>query len=351
MRMPNTAMKITPTIVSVSLSLAITCNSLTALATPDTSDPKEQASGGDPNKERRDWMNRGNAEYVQKNWEAARDCYRKSWDIKHHYTIAANIADVEMKMGHYAEAAAYLKYVLANLPENKPAERKVAELQLLECRNHLTVVRVATDVTDATVLVDGRNVGQTPLREDVLLEPGRHVISVTKQGYGEATKELSAEGSNVELTLTLEKASATPVLQPLPTPVSAVPKAPTTPVSSDSNAYRSGSYLGLVVGAAGVGVGTFFLLKAHSRQSDSDSQYSACSPHCSSVQKLNIEDLDQNAQHQRTAGAVSYVVGGVGLATAVTLLVLDSKKSSAPRATAAVRPWVGLGQAGLIGSF
>jgi hypothetical protein len=44
---------------------------------------------------------------------------------------------------------------LANLPENKPGERKTAEERLLEYREHLTVVRVATDVTDATVTVDG----------------------------------------------------------------------------------------------------------------------------------------------------------------------------------------------------
>ena len=167
-------------IVGACLGTAVAIHSMAASAGPDNTQVQDTSIDGDPNKARREWMNKGNAEYVQKNWEAARDDYRKSWDIKHHYTIAANLADVEIKLGHYAEAAGYLKYVLANIPDNKPGERKIAEQQLLECKSHLTVVRVASDVADATVLVDGRDVGQTPLREELLLESGKHVISVTK---------------------------------------------------------------------------------------------------------------------------------------------------------------------------
>ncbi len=339
-------------LITVALAAAIGAQALPASAASDNPDPSPLLAPSDPNKERRDWMHKGNAEYVQKNWEAARDAYRKSWDIKHHYTIAANLADVEMKMGHYAEAAAYLKYVLANLPESKPAERKFAEEQLLECRNHLTVLRVATDVTDATVLVDGRDVGQTPLREDVLLEPGKHVISVTKPGYGEATKELSAEGSRVEVTLTLEKEStAAPAQAQAQAQAEPDPSAPepTKTKGSGHSAYRVGSYVGFGLGAVGIGLGTLFVIQAHGRQSDSDSQYASCYPHCSPPQKSSIEDLDQSAQQLRAAGTVSYVVGGLGLATGVTFLVLDSKHANTQRAT--IRPWLGIGRAGVTGQF
>jgi len=238
---------------------------------------------------------------------------------------------------------------LANLPENKPGERKTAEERLLEYREHLTVVRVATDVTDATVMVDGRDVGQTPLREDLLLEPGRHVISVTKPGYGNTSQELSAEGSKVELTLTLDKASA-------PAPKATAPvivvrqEPPATPDSAKWKSFRVGSYVGLGVGAVGIGLGTFFLLRAHNTQSDSDNQYSACRAHCSSAEQANIADSDQSALHQRTASAVSFIVGGVGLATGVTLFILGPKKPTAPTAVS-VSPWLGIGQAGFSGSF
>jgi hypothetical protein len=329
------------------LCLAFVFRTTLVLAAPDNSAPKESSSDGDPNKDRREWMNKGNAEYVQKHWEAARDCYIKAWDIKHHFTIAANLADVEMKMSHYAEAVGYLKYVLANVPEGQADKRKAAEDQLTECRNHLTAVRVAVDVTNATVLVDGRDVGQTPLREDLLLEPGKHVISVTKPGYGNQTQELSAEGNQVDVTLTLEKPG------PAPTPTPAIPASQvdhSVAINSHSDGYRIASFISFGVGLVGVGAGTFFLIRAHSTQSDSDAEYNGCWPNCSAAKQQHISSVDVRALHQRTESAVSFIVGGVGLATGVTLLLLEPKKPATTSA-AYVRPWVGAGQAGLFGTF
>ncbi len=293
-------------------------------------------------------MNKGNAEYVQKHWEAARDYYLKSWDIKHHYTIAANLADVEMKLGHYAEAAGYLKYVLGNISDSKPDDRKAAEEQLLECKNHLTAVRVATDVTDATVYVDGRDVGQTPLREELLLEAGKHVISVTKPGYGNRTEELSAQGSQVDVTITLEKL-ATQASPSSPPPAVTPPVHRESP-KQDNGSYRLGSYIGFGVGAVGVGVGTYFLIKAHGTQSDSDNQFASCLPHCSAADKGSISDLDQAAKNQRVVGVVGLVVGGIGIGTSVTLLIIEPKKQSLTT-SGFVRPWFGFGQAGLYGAY
>jgi hypothetical protein len=332
---------------TVPMLLAICIGSTSAIAAPDKVVLKDSASNGDPNKERREWMSKGNAEYVQKHWEAARDCYLKSWDIKHHFTIAANLADVEMKLGHYAEAVGYLKYIMANVPESQADKRKLAETMLLECRSYLTAVHVATDVTDATVLVDGRDVGQTPLREDLLLEPGKHVISVTKPGYGNQTQELSAEGNHVDITLTLEKPAASPA-PPVAAP--AIQTQVNTEDSGHTSGYRIGAYVGFGVGVLGIGAGTYFLLKAQSTQSDSDHSFSACTPNCSASAQQDIASLDTSAQHQRTGAAVSYIVGGVGLATGITLLLLEPKNQAKTMA-GRVLPWVGVGRAGLYGVF
>jgi hypothetical protein len=49
----------------------------------------------------------------------------------------------------------------------------------------------------------------------------------------------------------------------------------------------------------------------------------------------------------------SFVVGGVGLATGVTLLVLSGKQKSEPTAQLAprVQPWLGYRSVGLSGTF
>lgn len=335
-------------IASACFGIAVAAVSLAALAGPNGAPPQDSPVDGDPNKARREWMNKGNAEYVQKHWEAARDYYLKSWDMKHHYTIAANLADVEMKLGHYAEAVGYLKYVLGNIPDSKPDDRKVAEEQLLECKNHLTVVRVATDVTDATVYVDGRNVGQTPLREELLLEPGKHVISVTKPGYGNRTETLSAEGNQIDVTITLENVATQ--ASPNPPRPAVTPQVHHESPTRDDRDYRLVSYIGFGIGVLGAGAGTYFIVKAHNTQSASDSQFAACLPRCSDAQKGSIADFDQAAKNQTTASVAGYIVGGVGLVAGVTFLVLDSNNRSAP-AVAIVRPWVGPGQMGILGSF
>ena len=334
------------------LLLALAVAAKVANAGPDTTPSQSTLPDADPNKARREWMNRGNAEYGQRHWEAARADYLKSWDIKHHYTIAANLADVEMKLRHYAEAVGYLKYVLANIPDSKLSDRKAAEEQLLECRKHLTVLHVATDVSDATVYVDGRNVGQTPLREELLVEPGKHVLSVTKPGYANREEELSLQGSQAEAIITLEKME--PQSSPVPVPAAAPAAVPQVHHESPElhrRDYRPISYIGFGVGALGIGSGTYFIIKAHKTQTDADGQYTACYPHCSFDAKGAIADLDTAARNQTIASVASYIVGGVGLAAGVTFLVLDSKRTSAPPGVAIIRPWVGLGQAGILGSF
>jgi tetratricopeptide (TPR) repeat protein len=342
-------MSVNRIVASACLGTAVAVSSLTALAGPNSAPPPDFSVDGDPNKARREWMNKGNAEYVQKHWEEAREYYLKSWDIKHHYTIAANLADVEMKLGHYAEAVGYLKYVLGNIPDTKPDDRKAAEEQLLECKSYLTAVRVATDVTDATVYVDGRDVGQTPLGEELLLEPGKHVLSVTKPGYGNRIEKLSAEGNQIDVTITLEKVATQ--ASPSPSLPAATPQAHPESPMPDNGSYRLASYIGFGVGVLGVGAGTYFAIKAHKTQSDSFGQFTSCSPHCSAAENGNIADLDEAAKNQRTASVASFIVGGVGLAAGVTFLVLDSNKRSAQAAVAIVRPWVGPGQMGILGSF
>jgi len=330
-----------------SLTFALGLGVSIAFAGPAKTPPEDDSISVDSAKERRDWMNKGNAEYVQKHWEAARDNYLKAWAIKHHYTIAANIADVEMRLGHYAEAAGYLKYALANVPEALADKRRAAEELLLECRNHLTAVRVAVDVTDATILVDGKDVGQTPLREDLLLEPGKHIISVAKQGYGNQTKELSAEGSQVQITLTLEKAGPSGMA---PSSASPLPPSDTSTSRQPTSAWRIGSYIGFGVAAVGVGAGTYFLVKSGSTSSEADNAFGACKPNCSNAQQANIRDMDSQSAHQHNAGVVSYVMGGIGLATGLGLLVLEPTRPQ--RGSAAyVRPYVGATQAGVVGAF
>jgi tetratricopeptide (TPR) repeat protein len=89
------------------------------------------------------WMNRGGEAYGQQRWEEARDAYRAAWELRPHFAVAANLADVELRLGAYREAAEHLRFFLANLPPEREVLRADGEKRLAECRAHLATVRVA----------------------------------------------------------------------------------------------------------------------------------------------------------------------------------------------------------------
>ena len=62
-----------------------------------------------------------------------------------------------------------------------------------------------------------------------------------------------------------------------------------------------------------------------------------------------MDELDDDASSAKTLGIVGYVVGGLGVATGVTLFILSSKKEESR--SAYVAPYVGLGAVGVRGAF
>jgi hypothetical protein len=108
------------------------------------------------------------------------------------------------------------------------------------------------------------------------------------------------------------------------------------------------------VGAIGLAGGTLFTLQSAGKRKDADSTFAACQAEVGGCRtgdprSQETDDLDREADSKRTLGIVGFAVGGVGVAAGITLLVLSS--GSDDENEAGVRPWVGLGSAGLRGRF
>jgi serine/threonine protein kinase len=74
-------------------------------------------------------------------------------------------------------------------------------------------VRVVTHPGDATVLLDGKKLGHTPLDEKVTVEPGKHVMKLRHRGY--VTQVLEVElGSDISQDVTLAPQSPQPSSPP-----------------------------------------------------------------------------------------------------------------------------------------
>jgi hypothetical protein len=125
---------------------------------------------------------------------------------------------------------------------------------------------------------------------------------------------------------------------------------------------RIGSYVGFGVGVVGLALGTVFVIKSSSNRSDANKATTelertyGCSatgghPACDATtpEAAKVAGLDKDAKNAKTIGIVGYIVGGVGVATGVTLFVLSSHKDES--SAAYVAPYLGFGAAGVRGAF
>ena len=108
---------------------------------------------------------------------------------------------------------------------------------------------------------------------------------------------------------------------------------------------RIGAYTAFGIGAVGVGLGTFFILRSSSKRTEADN---LCAGGCKVENKAAIDDADSAADSARTLSIVGFAVGGASVVTGILLLVMDKGSDTK---SANIRPWVGLGSAGVAGRF
>jgi hypothetical protein len=67
-------------------------------------------------------------------------------------------------------------------------------------------IRIVTHPADATVLLDGKKLGHTPLDETIAADPGKHVMKLRHRGYATQTLDISLDADvTQELSLVPQK--------------------------------------------------------------------------------------------------------------------------------------------------
>lgn len=190
--------------------------------------------------------------------------------------------------------------------------------------------------------IDGEVLSDAFFDVDRPTDPGRHTIQVTAPGYLPASAEVTVKEADVlRVQLKLEPDPNAPVVAD-----SADAKSTSTIEGGRSKAPAVIAY---GFGVAGVAVGAAFGLVASGKASDAESK---CPNRVCVSGSEGARDLD-NAKSSATISTVGFVVGGVGVATGTVLLLLarSSSSSSTASASARIEPRIGVGFAGLGGSF
>jgi hypothetical protein len=299
----------------------------------------------------------GVSAFQEGRYSDAVDSLSRAEELIHSPVHLLYIARAQAQLGQLlASHESYLKVTKEPLTDRSPAvfTQAVAdatnELEALRPRiPKITVVVNAPEGLQPTLTVDGSPVASALIGVPWPIDPGQHEITAAAEGAEPSTQTVVvAEGAqqNVEFTLT-----ALPQAGPTSQPASTAPADRVEPETDPTMTYVAYGSLG--VGVVGVALGTFMLVDGLNLRSDSDDLFDECNPSgCSNSQIDEIDRLGDDSAGSLTWSAVGYTVGGLGVAAGVTLLLLDTGDGGAEQATEPqVRPWVGVGAAGISGRF
>ncbi|WP_394839218.1 PEGA domain-containing protein [Pendulispora rubella] len=142
---------------------------------------------------------RGLKLYDEGNTIAARVEFERAYELAPSYRILYNIGLCYKKTNDYVEALKAFERYLLDGGDEVPEERRTAvNKEIQDLRPNIATVTITTNVPGAAITVDDVPVGQTPIPQKILVNPGRRRIAATKAGYFPQTKSLVFAGSDVE---------------------------------------------------------------------------------------------------------------------------------------------------------
>ena len=117
-----------------------------------------------------------------------------------------NAARCLYHLGRYDEALAAWRAVVEQFADKlKPEESAEATREISALQSRVGTLVIRANVDGATVVVDGRERGKTPLREPVVVLPGTRLVRVAKEGFAPfEARPIVAQKSSVAVEVRLD---------------------------------------------------------------------------------------------------------------------------------------------------
>jgi hypothetical protein len=289
--------------------------------------------------------------------EEAIDKLTRAETLHHAPTILGRLGECQVNVGQIVLGTENLNRVVREpLAANAPKAFRDAQARAQKALDaalprigHLTVLVEPKDVP-ITVTVGGAKVPDALVGVERPTDPGTHEVVATAPGYlTQKTTVTLAEAGHETVTLRLpvdpNAAKETPATPPTTTPATPPPGPP--PAAASSGSSKTLGYVLLGTGALGVAVGSITGAMAIEKKGELDCP----DKHCTGSQ---ADTLD-SARSMALISTVSFAVGIPAAAIGTVLLVTagpSEKKGEADRPKKfAARPYLGVGSAGVVGSF
>lgn len=243
----------------------------------------------------------GKAAFDGGDMETALLAFRQAYTVLRLPAFLQNLGETEWRMGRNVEAARHLAEFLRLSPGAQPVQREAARRSLARAAARLATIIVETSISSAEVKIDAELAGKGPLSgEPWYVEPGRHTVVLHREGYADETVTIDVQmGRQQHVSLPMRKEPSAP--------------APSAPAPS----ARAPSSPAAVTSSPGVSASAGALSPPTSGSGSADKLLSS-----------SVPSTDANTG----AGAVGYLVGGLGILAlvggAVTrVLAFEQKKT------------------------
>lgn len=212
----------------------------------------------------------------------------------------------------------------------------------------IEVSEAARAVPGLVVLRDGQAVSTAVWNVPVAVDPGEYRVEASAPGYqtwSDTVKvaDKAARASVVIPALTPQSPSAAgtaeaPPTAPAPTTATSTvlsePAQPAPVTTSDGDGQRLAAYILGGVGVAGLGVGSFFGIRAIAKNEDAKE---FC-PRGNVCDDERGETLTDDANQAAVISNIAFGVGGAALAGAIVLYITAPSRHESPGLAAAVTP-------------
>jgi hypothetical protein len=333
----------------------------------------------------RSLANHGITAFKEKRYPDAVDMFQRAESLVHSPVHLLYLGRSLVATGKLVRAQeAYLKATREPITGSSPpafskaVDEANTELDALRPRLAQLTVTISglTTAEKAEVQIDGEPISSVMVGVPVPMDPGQHRVEAKASRHLPAWRKISlAEGQAEKVALKLEDdPNAPPLVDPEvkteqtegTTAAGAGASGTATAASHEPNQGFLYSSIGaLAIGLAGVGLGTYYIVKAQDPASEADRLYSKCpitsdgnsqeTRSCDKPSAARIDELDSRTGSYRVRSLASYVVGGVGLLLGTTLIILYGNSGSTSSASTApglhIQPWIGVRSVGLSGTF
>jgi hypothetical protein len=180
--------------------------------------------------------------------EQAAIAFERAYELKPSWKIMFNLGQVRNDLGHFAEALkAYTRYLAeggGEVPKDRVAQVK-AEIERLNALVGMIVIE--SETPGATVYVDKRKEGETPLQGSIFVDLGEHEVAV-KLGATELHREVVKVAGGQRVAVKVAPAPAADEGASIPSTQSTV----STDSAPTDSAPRVWTWVAAGIGGAGL---------------------------------------------------------------------------------------------------